>query len=266
MSNPWFRMYSEFANDPKVQMLSEVMQRRFVMIMCLRCSNTLVTLHETEIAFQLRITDAELAETKALFIAKHFIDDQWNVLNWEKRQFVSDSSAARVSRFREKQKEVVKQACNVTVTKSNAVDTDTEQNRTDTKEKDIAVLPSATGPKKSVRKKAKTQMPENFGLTESLKRWASEKGHDRLEAHLENFLIVVAQHGYVYADWEAALKTAIRANWAKLDKSVAGRGSSPKVEKTKEQQRSDEIDGLRHMAHLGNADAIAKLNQMGVRA
>src|SRR5574340_963337 len=104
MTNPWFRFYSEFSHDPKVQMMTEAMQRRYIMVMCLRCSNDLVTLHETEIAFHLRITDAELAETKALFIAKGFIDDQWNLLNWDKRQFKSDSSAERVSRHRANKK------------------------------------------------------------------------------------------------------------------------------------------------------------------
>lgn len=42
-------------------------------------------------------------------------------------------------------------------------------------------------------------------------------------------------------------------------------GASPQKVKTPEQEQSDRIDGLRHMAHLGNADAIAKLQQMGVR-
>lgn len=105
MTNPWFRFYSEFSHDPKVQMMTEAMQRRYIMVMCLRCSNALVTLHETEIAFHLRITDAELAETKALFIAKGFVDDKWNLLNWDKRQFVSDSSAERVKRHRAKRAE-----------------------------------------------------------------------------------------------------------------------------------------------------------------
>ena len=59
MANPWFRLYSEFSHDPKVQMLSEAMQRRYVMIMCMRCSNGLVTLHEAEIAFHLRISNED---------------------------------------------------------------------------------------------------------------------------------------------------------------------------------------------------------------
>lgn len=105
MANPWFRMYAEFSHDPKVQMLSESMQRRYVMLMCMRCSNDIVTLHETEIAFHMRITDVELAETKQLFINKGFIDNDWNLLNWEKRQFISDSSSERVKRHRAKRAE-----------------------------------------------------------------------------------------------------------------------------------------------------------------
>jgi hypothetical protein len=130
MANPWFRMYAEFAHDPKVQMMTEVMQRRYIMLMCMRCSNALVTLQDEEIAFHLRIDAPQLAETKALFVAKGFIDDAWNLLNWEKRQFASDSSAQRVKEHRERKKAAVKAASNDDVTllqqKSNALDTDTD--------------------------------------------------------------------------------------------------------------------------------------------
>lgn len=108
MANPWFRMYSEFSHDPKVQMLSEVMQRRYVMLMCMRCSNVTVTLHETEIAFHLRIDADQLAATKDIFIAKGFINDKWDLLNWDKRQFVSDTSASRVAKHRASKKSTVK--------------------------------------------------------------------------------------------------------------------------------------------------------------
>ena len=47
-SQQWFRFYAEFATDPKVQMLSEQDQRRFIMLLCLRCSNGDVTLHASE--------------------------------------------------------------------------------------------------------------------------------------------------------------------------------------------------------------------------
>lgn len=143
MANPWFRMYSEFAHDAKVQMMSEAMQRRYIMLLCMRCSNDLVTLHETEIAFHMRISETELAETKQLFVSKGFIDEDWNLLNWEKRQFASDSSAARVARHREKKKT----ARNVDVTlqkrKSNALDTDTD---TDTEKNTTATAVVSSEP------------------------------------------------------------------------------------------------------------------------
>lgn len=126
MANPWFRLYSEFAHDPKVQMLSEAMQRRYVMLMCLRCSEVLETLHETEIAFQLRLSTEELEQTKQLFISKNFIDKHWNLLNWDKRQFVSDSSTMRVAKHRSKKKQVSNVVETLQKRPSNAIDTDTD--------------------------------------------------------------------------------------------------------------------------------------------
>lgn len=124
----WFRMYGEFATDPKVQMMSEADQRRFVMLLCLRCSNGDVTLHETEIAFQLRISNEEWATTKALFLSKGLIDEGCMPTSWDSRQFVSDSSKTRVAAYRER----LKQARNVTVTPPDTdtdTDTDTEQDQ-----------------------------------------------------------------------------------------------------------------------------------------
>ena len=133
MTNAWFRMYHEFATDPKVQMLSETDQRRYIMLLCLRCSNADVTLHETEVAFQLRISNEEYAETKRVLIEKGLLTEDNQPTAWDKRQYKSDSSAARVAAHRERKK----QQCNVTVTKSNALDTDTDTDTdTDIKKKD----------------------------------------------------------------------------------------------------------------------------------
>jgi len=124
VSNPWFRLYSEFSHDPKMQRMSEADQRRFVMLLCIRCSNGDVTLHDEDVTFQLRISNDEWQVTKALFLSKNLIDEHNRPVAWDKRQFASDSSAARVARHREK----AKQACNVTVTPQiqNRTDTDTD--------------------------------------------------------------------------------------------------------------------------------------------
>lgn len=108
----WFRMYAEFASDPKVQMLSECYQRRYMMILCLRCSNGDVTLQDTEVAFQLRIDVTEWVETKGVLVEKNLINKHNQPTAWDKRQFASDTSAERVAAHRERKK----QQCNVTVT------------------------------------------------------------------------------------------------------------------------------------------------------
>src|SRR5690606_38792020 len=113
------------------------------------CSNDLVTLHETEIAFHLRVTETELAETKALFVSKGFIDDEWNLLNWEKRQFKSDSSAERVARDRAKKKTPSNGDVTLQKRRSNALDTDTDTDtdnkKTNKKENALAADPEDTG-------------------------------------------------------------------------------------------------------------------------
>jgi hypothetical protein len=117
-------MYSEFSSDPKVQSMSEQMQRRLVMILCLRSSDDLVTLRERDIAFHLRVTEQELAETKAEFIDRGFVDDDWILLNWNKRQFVSDSSTERTRAYRERHRTSQERHCDAPDTDT---DTDTEQ-------------------------------------------------------------------------------------------------------------------------------------------
>lgn len=154
---PWFRMYSEFATDPKVQMLSEADQRRFIMLLCLRCGNGDVTLHDDEIAFQLRISNDEWAATKAVLVSKGLIDDESSPIAWDKRQYVSDSSAARVRAHRERKKKAVKQECNVTVTPPDT-DTDTDTD-IDIRAKSSATSKNVTQP---VTPPATAQDPESI--------------------------------------------------------------------------------------------------------
>jgi len=104
MANQWFRMYSEFAHDPKVQMLSEVDQRRLIMIYCMRCSDSLENITDDEVCFVLRISCDELQQTKNNLIKKGLILENWNIPSWDNRQFLSDSSNERVKRYREKRK------------------------------------------------------------------------------------------------------------------------------------------------------------------
>ena len=112
MSNSWLRLYAEFATDPKVQRLSETDQRRYIMLLCLRCSNGDETLQDEDVTFQLRISADEWLSTKQVLLSKCLITDDNKPTAWNKRQFASDSSTARVLKHRE----LVKQDCNVSET------------------------------------------------------------------------------------------------------------------------------------------------------
>lgn len=163
MANPWFRLYAEFADDPKVQMMPEHFQRRLIMLFCDRSKGPI---DESLLAFHWRIGSVELQETKIAFLEKGFIDQDWNVLNWEKRQYVSDSSASRTKSYRERlnhkndvpPKKYVTACDGHSDGHSDAPRTDTEQNRTETTE------PKGSPPAPQVR-------PEDFANA-----WNSHRG------------------------------------------------------------------------------------------
>jgi hypothetical protein len=205
MANPWFRLYSEFAHDPKIQMLSEAMQRRYVMLMCLRCSEVLETLHETEIAFQLRLSTDELDETKQLFISKNFIDKHWNLLNWDKRQFVSDSSTMRVAKHRNKKKQVSNVDETLQKRPSNAIDTDTD---TDTEQI-----------QKKVNNKRGSRLAQDWFLNKSMGDWATEERPDidvrQVAEQFKDYWISQPGQKGVKLDWDATWR-----NWVRNTKAV----------------------------------------------
>lgn len=222
MANVWFRMYSEFATDPKVQMMSEADQRRFIMVLCMRCSNVDVTLQDEQVAFQLRISNEEWARTKALFLSKNLIDEDNKPLAWDKRQYRSDSSAERVARHREKKK----QECNVTVTphiQKQIQKTDTEVNPTSLR--DVPLSDSA-------KSKSVTLSQWIVGVHERGERLMSD--YEPLTAYAEKVGLpadwvelawLQFRDRYTtdekckrkrYADWRRVFKRAVEENWMKI--------------------------------------------------
>lgn len=107
-SRAWFRLYTEFAFDPKVQLLDETLQRRYVMLLCAAAGGMSPFHAVSEAAFLLRITVSECEETRSALVSRGLITDDWFPVAWDKRQFESDTSTARVKRFRQRQKTVTK--------------------------------------------------------------------------------------------------------------------------------------------------------------
>ena len=68
----------------------------------------------------------------------------------------------------------------------------------------------------------RTPLPADLAITPELQAWANEHGYGDLAAHLEHFRDKATAHGYQYADWMAALRNAIRDDWAGLRKQPVG--------------------------------------------
>lgn len=93
--------------------------------------------------------------------------------------------------------------------------------------KDTPISPSADEEKKEKPKKTKppkTPIPENFQISDRVKRWAAEKHFTNLEDHLEYFKSCCAAKGYEYINWDDAFMNAIRGNWAKIESKQGGTG------------------------------------------
>ena len=90
-----------------------------------------------------------------------------------------------------------------------------EPNQDATKNQEpITNISTPTFKKASPKKKP---IPENFGISESVKLWAIKNNHKNLDKHLENFISSCKANGYAYLDWDSAFMNAVRQNWAKID-------------------------------------------------
>lgn len=87
-----------------------------------------------------------------------------------------------------------------------------------------------------------TLLPDGFSISQGVRAWAAEHGYQRLEEHFDAFVDKAKANGYAYADWDAALKNAIRGDWANLrGKRAAPAGEAATVSSG---------DAARTMAHL----------------
>lgn len=126
MSNPWFRMYSDFIYDDKVEFLAFEDQRHYVFLLCMKNMGLLdkdypqIGMLEHVISRRLGIYGEAFENCKIRLMSVGLIDVNWQPLGWDDRQMLSDSSKDRVAKFRERQKKQQVNddvtECNVTVT------------------------------------------------------------------------------------------------------------------------------------------------------
>jgi len=81
---------------------------------------------------------------------------------------------------------------------------------------------------KKLRKKQKSGLPENFGVSASVQAWADKHGYsaERVSSNYAKFVLWAAAGGKEYVDWDAALQGAIRDDWS-CRSAGAGAGGQP---------------------------------------
>lgn len=79
--------------------------------------------------------------------------------------------------------------------------------------------PEPTKSKTNTKPPAKARavsLPPDFGISDHVREWATDKGHTRLDERLSHFIGYVKANGKMYVDWDQAFMNAIRDDWAKL--------------------------------------------------
>lgn len=229
----WFRLYAEFASDPKVQMLSEVDQRRYIMLLCMRCGNGDVTLHDDEVAFQLRVTQEDWDATKARFLSRGLIYEDNKPCAWEKRQRHSDTSSERVSKHRAKKK--LNSNDDVTL-QSRTVETETETEKKQSQKignpEQVGVAspePVCTKPVngsaislKTFLARCKEHEERPIGNYRPVWEYAEKVGipEDSIVLAWQEFVRKYGPSGgretKRYRDWRRAFRNAVEENWLGL--------------------------------------------------
>jgi hypothetical protein len=93
-------------------------------------------------------------------------------------------------------------------------------------------IPASPAPAPKARKPQKTALPEDFGISERVRKWAAAKGYGQLDEHLEAFKRKSVAKGYTNVSWDDAFMEAIREDWAKLRGRAANGAAPPPDTKT----------------------------------
>lgn len=218
---PWFRMYTDFLNDPKLIALAFEDQRHFIGVLALKCDGAIDDTADGElldriVAQRLWIDHAVILEVKRRLVAAGLIDARWQPLAWDRRQMKSDhdsTAADRQRRFRESRQRNALHNGSVTRLEVDVdTDTDTEE------EKSIGAADAALNAsqasnepqrKTSGTPKRATQLPEDFEPDDTAASLAAELGVS-LAAELPKFRDYHAARGKPMKDWQAALRTWLR--------------------------------------------------------
>lgn len=150
----WFRMYAEAVDDEKLRLLAFEDRWHFVALLCLKAQGILdesnPELRTRKISVKLGLDSVELETVMKRLETVGLVSVTGQPSNWNKRQFVSDSSTSRVRAFR-------KRFRNNPVTPSESEsESDTEQKQSKKRVKRASRVPSDFVPDLEL---ARSQLP-----------------------------------------------------------------------------------------------------------
>lgn len=119
MSNPWFRMYSDLLDNPKVQRLEPALFKTWVNILCVVSKKGRELPSIPDLAFALRISDSDCQQAVDKLLSAKLLDSDDGKLvphDWDDLQFLSDTSKSRTRAYRERKNKSPDKTSDVTVT------------------------------------------------------------------------------------------------------------------------------------------------------
>lgn len=240
---PWFRMYADFLNDPKLISLAFEDQRHFIGVLALKCDGAIDDVADGDlldriVAQRLWIDHAVIRDVKRRLIAAGLIDASWQPLAWEKRQMRSDvdaTGAERQRRYREAKKRNALRDGAVTRLEEDT-DTDTEEEtvtsfkgRGGNSRPDAA--PAATPPPPKAAKASKsstaTRLPDDWQLPQSWGQWAMAERQDLSADEVRREAQVFADYWHAKAGADAR-KLDWQATWRNWVRRADGRATTPR--------------------------------------
>lgn len=210
----WFRFYDDVMDDPKVQLLSDAHYRGWSTLLCIASKNAGdISGDEMVLSFALRKPVGKVRQLLQVLLSAQLIDQTetgYIPHNWKGRQYESDSAAERMRRHRAKAKaEHSTSPLRPPLRNSDAIEADTEQNRTEQKDSS----PAQALVTKPVRKVTST-IPENFPTADDMQAacafWAERDRVDLVnlvQDETQAFRAHHTSHGKRMADWGQAWVT-----------------------------------------------------------
>jgi hypothetical protein len=183
---PWIKLYRDVLDDMEWHELDPAASKVLVMLWLIASEDDGKLPDSKKLAFRLRMSEKDIIS--AISQLSHWVEQVDITCD------IADGNSPISERYQDDRLETERE-------------TETEERQSDTAK-----------PKRT----RKTALPENFEISDRVREWANEKGHERLDEHLDAFKRKATMKGYTYVDWDLAFMEAIRENWAKLQPKVNG--------------------------------------------